>query len=36
MLGFSKPAIEKALRKVLKEMPDASVEKVVKRALKEL
>lgn len=34
MLGFSKPAIEKVLDKLLKEKPDCTVEELIKRALK--
>ena len=34
MLGFSKPAVEKALDKLLKEKPDCTVEELIKRALK--
>ena len=36
ILGFSKAAIEKALDKLLKQMPDASVETLIKEALKVL
>ena len=34
MLGFTKPAIEKTLDKLLKEKPDYTVEELIKRALK--
>ena len=34
MLGFAKPAVEKTLDKLLKEMPDLSLEELIKRALK--
>jgi Holliday junction DNA helicase RuvA len=34
ILGFSKTAVEKALDKLLKQMPDASVETLIKEALK--
>lgn len=34
MLGFAKPAIEKTLDKLLKEIPDYTVEELIKRALK--
>ena len=34
MLGFAKPAVEKTLDKLLKEDPDASLETLIKRALK--
>lgn len=34
MLGFSKPAIEKTLDKLLKESPDCSLEDLIKKALK--
>lgn len=36
ILGFSKAAIEKALDKLLKQMPDATVETLIKEALKVL
>ena len=36
ILGFSKAAVEKALDKLLKAMPDASVETLIKEALKVL
>ena len=36
ILGFSKAAIEKALDKLLKQMPDATVEALIKEALKVL
>ena len=36
MLGFNKSAIDKVLRNILKDGAAASVEQVVKRALKEL
>ena len=36
ILGFSKAAIEKALDKLLKQMPNASVETLIKEALKVL
>lgn len=34
MLGFSKPAVEKTLDKLLKENPDCSLEDLIKKALK--
>ena len=34
MLGFSKPAVEKVLDKLLKEKPDYTVEELIKKALK--
>lgn len=34
LLGFAKPAVEKTLDKLLKETPDASLEDLIKRALK--
>ena len=34
MLGFSKPAVEKTLDKLLKEKSDYTVEELIKRALK--
>ncbi len=34
MLGFSKPAVEKTLDKLLKENPDYTLEELIKRALK--
>ena len=34
ILGFSKTAVDKALDKLLKQMPDASVETLIKEALK--
>ncbi len=34
LLGFAKPAVEKALNAVLKETPGASLEEVIKKALK--
>ena len=36
MLGFSRPNIQKAVQAVLKEQPDAKVEKIIKEALKRL
>ena len=36
ILGFSKAAVDKALDKLLKQMPDASVETLIKEALKVL
>lgn len=36
ILGFSKAAIEKALDKLIKQMPDATVEMLIKEALKVL
>ena len=36
MLGFNKPAIEKALDKITSEIPDISVEELIKLALKRL
>ena len=36
ILGFSKAAIEKALDRLLKQMPDATVEMLIKEALKVL
>ena len=36
ILGFSKAAVDKALNKLLKQMPDASVETLIKEALKVL
>ena len=34
MLGFSKPAVEKTLDKLLKEKPDYTLEELIKKALK--
>lgn len=34
MLGFAKPAVEKALKMVLKENPTASLEELIKKSLK--
>lgn len=34
LLGFAKPAVEKAVEKVLKEVPDCSIEDLIKRSLK--
>lgn len=36
MLGFNKPAVEKTIDKILSEMPDISVEELIKFALKKL
>lgn len=36
MLGFSRPNIQKAIQAVLKDEPDAKVEKIIKEALKRL
>ncbi len=36
MLGFSRPNIQKAVQAILKEQPDAKVEKIIKEALKRL
>ena len=36
MLGFSRPNIQKAVQAVLKDQPDAKVEKIIKEALKRL
>ena len=36
MLGFSKTAAEKAVRQVIKESPDSSVEELVRQALKKM
>ena len=36
MLGFSKSAAEKAVRAVAKEEPSASIEELVRQALKRL
>ena len=34
ILGFSKAAVDKALDRLLKQMPDANVETLIKEALK--
>ena len=36
MLGFAKPGIQKAIQAILKETPGASVEEIIKKALKRL
>ena len=36
MLGFSKPNVQKAIQAILKQSPGASVEEIIKAALKRL
>ena len=36
MLGFTKPAISKAVQKILEKKPDSKVEEIIKAALRML